>query len=179
MLRRRYVFAEEGLDVVLARMGLLPPEAGEGAEEMDLEEGDEPDPDWDVWEALEPVAAPERRELPGGRWFASFRHKDVEAIVLAAEEPFVVMFVGTAVDQQDVERALAEAGLVAPGGLGVSAYMLRPGKPIASSGQRGTLAEIREDLGRHSELGEWEEVPARVARDLASTAAWVSARRGS
>jgi hypothetical protein len=34
LLGRQYVFAEDGLNVLLARMGLLPAEMGEGAQEM-------------------------------------------------------------------------------------------------------------------------------------------------
>jgi hypothetical protein len=63
VLARRFVFGEEGLDFLLARMGFLPAGAGEGAEELDnaLAAG------FDVWSSLETVASPEERILERGR----------------------------------------------------------------------------------------------------------------
>jgi hypothetical protein len=55
-----------------------------------------------------------------------------------------------------------------------SAYGVRQGAPIVHFGKQRDAGRARDrsDEARFS-VGEWEEVPENVPRDLASTCAWV------
>ena len=161
VLARTFVFGEEGLDVLFARMGLLPAEAAEGAQELD---------DWveaalaDLWSEIEPVASPEERMLEGGRWHATLQHRDVSGHLLAAEEDTEVVSIG-----ERLERELIPARAV-------SGFGLRANEPIVLLGQTPTREDLWNEGTRQGlELGSWQDVPEDVPRDLASTAAWVLA----
>ena len=161
MLARTFVFGEEGLDVLFARMGLLPAEAAEGAQELD---------DWveaalaDLWSEIEPVASPEERMLEGGRWHATLQHRDVSGHLLAAEEDTEVVSIG-----ERLERELIPARAV-------SGFGLRANEPIVLLGQTPTREDLWNEGTRQGlQLGSWQDVPEDVPRDLASTAAWVLA----
>ena len=161
VLARQFIFAEEGLDVLLAWMGLLPAEAGEGAEELNDARGAE----FDFWSSLETVASPEERRLERGRWHASLQHADVKGHLLAADE--------------EIERLVVDAR-VAPMSMSqvpegsVAGYALRTNQPIVFLGQMSTRDDLWNELTRQGvTLGSWQEVPDNVARDLKSTANWV------
>jgi len=140
VLERDFAFAEEGLDVLFVRMGLVP------ASLDSHPSGHEPPP-VDFWGTFEPIDAPERQILEGGRWHTTFQYADVSASLIAAEEP------------------------PSPW---VSAYGARRGVPIIHFGKAQTREELWSEATRQGfTLGEWEEIPESVPRDLASTCAWV------
>jgi hypothetical protein len=149
VLTRKFVFGEEGLDVLFARMGLLSSRAGRSAPppaEAPEEIGDASMSK--VWNSFEHVDAPKEQILERGRWHAKVEHGDVRGRLLAAEE--------------------AEQGWV-------SVYGVRPGEPIVSFGRQIETLEVlwAEATRQGMTLGPWEEVPDGVSRDLASTATWL------
>jgi hypothetical protein len=144
VLNRQFVFAEDGLDVLLARMGLLPAEAADGAEE--LADASFP-PVSEIWRGFAPVDAPEEQLLEHGRWHATLEHGDVRGHLLAAV---------------DAPREW------------VVAYGVRTREPIVELAKMWSREELSAEAARQGiRLGPWEEVPDDVPRDLASTAAWV------
>ena len=160
VLARQFVFGEEGLDVLLARMGLLPAEAAEGAEELG-----EAATDLDVWSSLETVPSPRERKLERGRWHATLAHGEVRGHLLAAEEATEHLFIDASADSPSI------SGLPV---IGVSGYAIRAGEAIVFLGQMSTPEEVRDELTRQGiKLGSWAEVPDSVPHDLASTAEWL------
>ena len=153
VLTREFVFGEEGLDVLLARMGLLSSRAGRSVPPPPTEAAEDAEEIGDasmskVWNSFEHVAAPEEQILERGRWHAKVEHGDVRGRLLAAEE--------------------AEEGRM-------SVYGVRPGEPIVSFGRQIETLEVlwAEATRQGMTLGPWEEVPDSVPRDLASTATWL------
>lgn len=160
VLDRTFVFAEEGLDVLFARMGLLPAEAAEGLfEQRDVQfvgasAG--------VWSRLESVSSPEGRVLESGRWHATLQHFDVSGYLIAAEEDTKIFRVGEQLDHELIP------------GKTVSGFVVRANEPIVFLGAMPKREDLWNSLtwqGVH--LASWQEVPEDVPRDLASTAAWV------
>ena len=138
-----FAFAEEGLDLLLARMGLLQADSDTDGSEF---QSPVPSPA-DFWLTFEPVDTPKTRILEGGRWHTTLHHGGVSARVLAAEE--------------------------SPEAL-VSAYGVQRGAPIIHFGKAQTRAELwNEATSQGITLGQWEDVPESVPRDLASTCAWL------
>jgi len=161
ILNRQFVFGEEGLDVLLARMGLLPAEAAEGAEELDMGVP----ANTDVWSWLEAVPSPQTRILERGRWHTSLQHGDVAGHLLAAEEDTKRLMIDARVDPLVMSEVPDEA---------VSGFVIRSGEPIVFLGQVSTREDLWNDLTRQGvTLGQWAEVPETVPRDLGSTAAWL------
>jgi hypothetical protein len=164
VLAQQFVFGEEGLDVLLARMGLLPAEAAEGATELD--EGAAAD--LDVWTWLEAVPSPQERILERGRWHTSLQYGDVEGHLLAAEEDTERLVIDARVDPPVMSEVPEQA---------VSGFAIRRGEPILFLAQMSTREELWNELTRQGvTLRPWAEVPESVPRDLASTAAWVLTR---
>lgn len=183
VLARRYVFAEEGLAVVLARMGLLPPEV-----EQEVEDDDDPEERARV-ASLDDVAglAPggDDRSLDGERWYAplsGIRGREDETWVLVfAEVPMPMRVMGFGLPE-GLARTLTEA--IGASGVGQAlGWLCRRGKhlrmldPIFDS-----RAELTEELaGPYSnlEVGEWRPVPEDVDRTLSATIAWAVDQAGS
>jgi hypothetical protein len=162
VLARTFVFGEEGLDVLFARMGLLPAEAAEGAKELD---------DWpeqgsaEVWSTLESVPSPEERVLERGRWHATLQHGDMRGHLVGAEEDTRTFRVNG--ERLEYEWIPEKA---------ITGFVVRANEPIVFLGQASTREELWNDLTRQGvTLGSWQEVPEDVPGDLASTAAWVLA----
>jgi hypothetical protein len=163
VLDRDYVFAEEGLDMLLARMGLLPADAAQK-----LGEGPVPDPDA-VWSWLEGVQSPQERTLERGRWWAALEHGGVTGYLLAADDEGTTLFFG----DDALTKGPSEMSYPC-----VTGYVVRPDQPVASLGQVPVRDILSNELTRQGvHLGPWEAVPESVPRDLASTAAWLLRRR--
>jgi hypothetical protein len=161
VLARQFVFAEEGLDVLLALMGLLPAEAAEGTEELGMGVA----ANADVWSWLEAVRSPQTRILERGRWHTSLQHGDVAGHLLAAEEDTKRLMIDARVDPLVMSEVPDQA---------VSGFVIRPGEPIVFLGQVSTREDLWNDLTRQGvTLGQWAEVPETVPRDLGSAAAWL------
>ena len=179
VLSRDYVFAEEGLDVLLAGMGLLAAEAAGRAEELSGAGGvggverlrfD--------WNELDLVAAPDRQPLLGRRWWASIADADGKGYLLAVEQDLRVMMFATGMDAPMVEQAIEIMGI--PEFAGVTGFAFQSAGKIFFLGHMDSLDAWRLELTQQGvEVSEWREVPDDVARDLAATAAWVSERPGS
>lgn len=163
ILGRQFVFGEEGLDAVLASMGLVPPEAEEGVQDMhgaDASLGEA-----DVWSWLQPVDSPEERFLERGRWYATLAHGEVRGFLLAADEDSKAFVIALGLDEALMSEVPASA---------VTGFAVRPDAPIQFLGQMPSREELANVLSRQGvTLGPWEEVPEDVTRDLASTAAWL------
>jgi hypothetical protein len=163
ILGRQFVFGEEGLDVLLAGMGLVPTEAAEGVQEMhgaDANLGE-----LDVWSWLQPVDSPEERFLERGRWHATLEHGEVRGYLLAAEEDSRAIVIALGLDEALMSEVPESA---------VTGFAIRPYGPIQFLGQMPSREELADVLSRQGvTLGPWENVPEDVSRDLASTAAWL------
>ena len=120
ILGRQFVFGEEGLDVLLASMGLVPVEAAEGVQEMHGEAANLSE--LDVWSWLEAVPSPQERVLEHARWHTSLQQGDVEAYLLAAEEDTKRLVIDARVDPLVMSEVPEQA---------VSGFAIRPGQPIA------------------------------------------------
>ena len=163
ILGRQFVFGEEGLDVLLASMGLVPAEAADGVQEMPGADADFSG--LDVWSWLEPVPSPEARLLERGRWYATLEHGEVRGYLLAAEEDSRTIVIALGVEKPLMSELPESA---------VTGFAVRPDGPIQFLGQMPSREEIANVLSAQGlTLGPWEEVPENVSRDLASTAAWL------
>jgi hypothetical protein len=191
---RRYVFAEEGLAVVLAQMGLVPEDAVGGVAELeadeldDVEEGDGDDEDdapleqgpvdFTAWPPADDRALPEERWYatlsgaagPEGHWWivAFYDERPVEYTV----------FEGAGVDVEAMRLTLEASGLDRQSGFW--AYVCGPdGAPRSLDYPSKTLEDLARELrDPHVRLrvGDWEAVPRDVPATLSETCAWVSSR---
>jgi hypothetical protein len=161
VLERTFVFAEEGLDVLFARMGLLPAEAAQGAQELDMRAVEEQAPAA-IWSWLPTVPSPEERVLEHGSSYATLQHGDVSGYLIAAEEDTHVFHVGPQLDHELIPATA------------VSGFVVRAKEPVVLLGAMPTREDLSTVLlGHGMTLGSWQAVPEDVPRDLASTAAWV------
>lgn len=157
VIARDFVFAEEGLDVLFARMGLLPADAAEGVEEL-------PDDAVDavsLWSELTGVDAPEAISFGGERWYALVRHGELSAHALAAEAALEVLHVEPGSDPWTEARE------------GVSGFLVGSDK-IVFLGTVETRERLAQDLLRQgATVGAWEDVPEHVEGNLRATADWI------
>jgi hypothetical protein len=185
MLARRYVFAEEGLSVVLARMGLLPPEAEHEVEEEDEEDREERARPASLEDVGDLAPGRDDRSLDGERWYTTvtgFRGREDERwTVVFAEVPLPMRVMGI-----DLPEGLAETltRAVEATGMGQAlAWLCRRGDrmrmldPVFDSRDELT----RELAGPYSnlEVGEWRRVPEDVERKLSATIDWAEEQAGS
>jgi hypothetical protein len=163
ILGRQFVFGEEGLDVVLASMGLVPAEAAAGVQEM--HGADATVGELEVWNWLQPVDSPKERFLERGRWYATLEHGEVRGYLLAAEEDSRAMVIALGLDEALMSEVPDSA---------VTGFAIRPESPIQFVGQMPSREGLANVLSKQDvTLGPWEEVPEDVSRDLVSTAAWL------
>jgi hypothetical protein len=178
VLARDFVFAEDGLDELLGQMGLLPPDAAAGAQELGRATAASMERKPFDWDELEAVAAPELQPLRGVRSWASIAFQGVEGQLLMAEQELRVLMLATGMDTAMVEQAVRRMGMAPIAG--ALAFALRPSGEIAYLGHLPSREAWRSELTRQGvELGEWQPVPEEVSRDLAAAAAWVRSRRGT
>jgi hypothetical protein len=194
---RPYVFAEEGLWVVLATMGLVPGEEAGGAELMqerdvadDWTEEDErrerevlarvasPE-DWG-----EPVGDPEVVELAGRRWYARIefptRERERWAVVAhEVERDFLTAagFLPSQFDAETVRKVLPEdlQKRLAQKQTGIAAWLCTRGQIREVESVFPSLKSLRSQLagpGSNLRMGDWREVPQDVPAKLAETAAY-------
>ena len=161
VLERTFVFAEEGLDVLFSCMGLLPAEAAQGSQELDMRTVQEQAPTA-IWSWLPTVPSPEERVLEHGSSYAPLQHGDISGYLIAAEEDTHVFHVGPQLDHELIPATA------------VSGFVVRANEPVVLLGAMPTRDDLSTVLlGHGMTLGSWQEVPEDVPRNLASTAAWV------
>jgi hypothetical protein len=195
---RPYVFAEQGLWVVFAAMGLVPKEEAAGAELM--EEKDVAD-DWTEEderrerEALARIAAPEDWgktvddpegvELAGRRWYArlEFPAREGERWAVVAHEvkrdlPTALGFLPSQLDAETARKILPEDlhERLAQKQTGIAAWLCTRGQIRDVESVFPSLKSLRSQLagpGSNLRVGDWREVPQDVPAKLTETAAYV------
>jgi hypothetical protein len=183
-----YVFAEQGVWVVLARMGLVP--EGAPPETIDVDDPDDEEPEeddgWDgdhvasLDEWGEPVVADAAPPLPGSRWAAEVSglagQDDRRWLVVAAEFPEEwINFTG--LHPADFPPAIRDLYAAIPAGFGLQLRIWfsdgeRCYEAAAKASSLGELREMITGPGCNQELGAWVAVPEDVLGSLSDTIAW-------
>jgi hypothetical protein len=196
-----YVFAEKGLWVVLAAMGLILEEEAAGAEliqEKDVADDWTEEDERREREALarvaapedwgEPVGDPEVVELAGRRWYArlEFPKREGErwAVVAHEVERELLSAFGFLPSQVDAEaaRKLLPEDLhkrLAQKQTGITAWLCTRGQIRDVESVFPSLKSLRSHLagpGSNLRVCDWREVPQDVPASLAETAAYALAQ---